>query len=204
MRMICKFVVASALMLAGTLLPAAAQQSEQPAQSKDHGAHHGGSEQKSMGGADSAGGGMMGHGGAMGHGGMMGHGMCPMMGEMMGGKRGKKGHGMMMRSVPMMEGRLAYIKADLEITEAQSPAWNGYADAVRARRSKMEAMHADMMKARESGNALQRMDARIKALETNLDSMKSLKPATEALYAVLTDDQKKKADQLLGGRCGMM
>ena len=61
-----------------------------------------------------------------------------------------------------------------------------------------------MMKARESGDALQRMDARIKGLETMLDSMKASKPATEALYAALTDEQKKKADQLLAGRCGMM
>ena len=130
---------------------------------------------------------------------------CPMMGDMMGGKRGmKKGHGMMMHSVPMMEGRLAYIKADLGITEAQMPAWNEYADTVRARHTKMEDMHAGMMKAKESGSALQRMDARIERLESMLDSLKALKPATDALYAVLTDEQKKKADQLLGGGCGMM
>ena len=48
------------------------------------------------------------------------------------------------------------------------------------------------------------MDARIKGLETTLDSLKALKPAMEALYAALTDEQKKKADQLLAGRCGMM
>ena len=61
-----------------------------------------------------------------------------------------------------------------------------------------------MMKTKEGGSALQRMDARIKGLESMLDSLKALKPATEALYAGLTDEQKKKADQLLGGRCGMM
>ena len=154
-------------------------------------------------------GGRMGQGG-MGQGGMMGGGMggmtgCPMMSDMMGGGKGKKGmgHGMMMHSVPMMEARLAYIKADLEITEAEMPAWNAYADAVRARHKTMESMHADMMKAKESGSALERMDARIKAMESMVDSLKALKPATEALYAVLTDEQKKKADELLGTGCGM-
>ena len=112
-------------------------------------------------------------------------------------------HGMM-HSVPMMEARLAYIKADLEITEAQTAAWDAYANAVRARHAAKESMHPDMMKAKESGSALERMDARIKAMETMVDSLKTLKPATEALYAVLTDEQKKKADQMLGGRCGMM
>jgi hypothetical protein len=47
------------------------------------------------------------------------------------------GQRMMLRSGPMMEARLAYIKADLQITEAQLPAREGYADAVRARRSTM-------------------------------------------------------------------
>ena len=129
---------------------------------------------------------------------------CPMMGF---GRRGTKqgmGHGAMMHSVPMMEGRLAYIKADLEIADAQMAAWDAYANAVRARHATMEGMRAEMTKAKESGSALQRLDARIKALESKLDSMKALKPVTEGLYAVLSDEQKKKADQLLGGGCGMM
>ncbi len=61
-----------------------------------------------------------------------------------------------------------------------------------------------MMKAKEDGTVMDRMDARIKAMESMVDSLKTLKPATEALYAVLTDEQKKEADQLLGGGCGMM
>jgi len=132
---------------------------------------------------------------------------CPMMGDMMGFRRGMKqgmGQGAMMHSVPMMEGRLAYIKADLEITDAQMAAWDAYANAVRARHATMEGRRAEMMKAKESGSALQRLDARIKALESKLDSLKALKPVTEGLYAVLSDEQKKKADQLLGGGCGMM
>ena len=149
----------------------------------------------------------------MGRGGMRGQDMggqdisgCPMMGDIMG-RRGMKqgmGHGAMMHSVPMMEGRLAYIKADLAITDAHLAAWDAYAGAVRGRHSTMESMHADMLKAKESGSALQGLDARIKAMESQLDSLKAIKPVTEALFAVLTDDQKKKADQLVGGRCGMM
>ena len=41
-------------------------------------------------------------------------------------------------------------------------------------------------------------------MESMVESLKALKPSTEAVYAVLTDEQKKKADQLLGGGCGMM
>ena len=136
---------------------------------------------------------MMGQGGMMGRGGMVVQDMpgqdmggCPMMGDMMGfGRRGMKqgmGHGAMMHSVPMMEGRLAYIKADLEITDAQTPAWDAYAGAVRAKHATMETMHADMMKAKESGGVLERMDARIKTMESKVASLKALKPVTEALY----------------------
>jgi LTXXQ motif family protein len=140
-------------------------------------------------------GGMMG-----GPGGMMGKANCPRMGGMMGG--GMMGKGMM-HSRPMMEARLAYIKADLEITDAQMDAWNAYADAVRKRHDSMVGVRADMMKAK-SGNAVERLDARIKATEAKLESLKALNPATEGLYNVLADEQKKKADELLGGTCGMM
>jgi LTXXQ motif family protein len=67
---------------------------------------------------------------------------CPMMGKGMMDKS-------MTQAGPMMEARLAYIKADLEITEAQTTAWEAYAAAVRARHTAMEGMHADMMKAEE-------------------------------------------------------
>jgi len=149
--------------------------------------------------------GMMG-GGMMGDmmggpGGMMGKANCPRMGGMMGG--GMMGKGMM-DSRPMMEARLAYIKADLEITDAQMDAWNAYADAVRKNQATMEGMRADMMKAMQGGTAVDRLDTQIKATEARLDSMKALKPAIVGLYAVLTDAQKKKADMLLGGACRMM
>jgi LTXXQ motif family protein len=51
---------------------------------------------------------------------------------------------------------------------------------------------------------MQRLNARIKAMESKVESLKALKPVTEGLYDVLGDEQKKKADQLLGGGCGMM
>jgi hypothetical protein len=148
----------------------------------------------------------------MGHPGMMGS--CPMMGGMMGQGMMGPGMGMMMGSGPMMglmmgtgpmmEGRLAYLKAELGITDAQTSAWDDYVAAVKARHSGMQDMHAGMIKAMHSGNAVDRLDAHVKAMESMVESLKALKPPTVALYAVLSDDQKKKADQLLGGCCGMM
>jgi hypothetical protein len=81
---------------------------------------------------------------------------CPRVGKgMMGGgmmQGGMMGHGVMakdmMHSRPMMEAHIAYIKADLDITDAQMDEWNAYADAVRKRHAAMESVRADMMKPR--------------------------------------------------------
>ena len=55
-----------------------------------------------------------------------------------------------------------------------------------------------------AGSAIERLDARTKAMESIVESPKALRPATEALYKLLSDDQKKKADLLLGMGCCMM
>ena len=143
--------------------------------------------------------------------GMMGPGTCSMMGGMgpgmmMGwGMQGMMNPAMMgmMMGGPAVQGRLAYMKAELGITDAQTAAWDGYVSAVNARVTIMQGMHADMMQAMQTGSAIARMDAHIKAMQSMIDSMQALKPATNALYAVLTDEQKQKADLLLVTGCMM-
>jgi hypothetical protein len=205
-----KLVVAGIIVTMMPVVPAIAQQPSQqpPTMSQDQGGGMMGQGQGGMMGQGQGQGGMMGQGsqggGMMGQGGMMGG--CPKMGGMkMGGMMGggMMGKGMM-HSRPMMEARLAYIKADLEITDAQTAAWNAYADAVRAHYGAMATAREAMSKAMQSGKTLERMDARIQATQAKLDSLKALRPATEELYKVLTDEQKTKADQLLGVACHMM
>jgi hypothetical protein len=130
---------------------------------------------------------------------------CPMM-DMMG--QGMRGHGMMggryggMSAI--VDGRLAYLKDELKISEAQTEAWNGYADAAKSRANVMQGMREGMMGVMQKGGAVERMDTRIKGMEALLESMKAIKPATEKLYSVLTDEQKKIADELIGAECGAM
>jgi hypothetical protein len=145
-------------------------------------------------------------GGQRGMMGMMGGG-CPTMGMMGGGGWGEGGQGMMRRQPrmgAMVDGRLAYLKEELDITDAQAAAWEGYASAVKARVELMRGMHESMFDAMQKGTAAERMDARIAGMEAMLESMKAIKPATEALYAVLSDEQKKVADELIGTDCGAM
>lgn len=180
-------LIAACAAMALAASPALAQQSGQGGMMDEDGQGMGQHGQKGHG--------MMDRKGASGDQGMD----CPMKGMMDKGMMDKP----MMPSRPRMEAHLAYVKADLEITDAQEDAWNAYADAVRAGFTAMEGPREAMMKAMNSGNAVERMDARIEATETKLDNLKTLKPKVEALYDVLTDDQKAKADKLLGGGCGM-
>ena len=144
--------------------------------------------------------GMMGHGkmgpGMMGRGGMMGMmgGGCPMMG-MMGGEG----------NMPSFaEGRTAFIKAELAITDAQKSVWEAYSAALRKNLESMQGMRKTMMGTMQAASPVERLDRHITAMEARLQSLKEVKPALADLYAALSDDQKKKADGLLTGMGCMM
>ncbi len=130
--------------------------------------------------------------------GMMGQGMMG-QGRMRHGRMHRRG-----RMSAMAEGRLAYLKAELEISTEQETAWDAYAEAVNDRASTMQGMHQSMAALMDEGSAIDRMEARIAGMEAMLDAMKAVKPATEALYAVLSKEQKEKADELIGLGCGAM
>jgi hypothetical protein len=145
----------------------------------------------------------------------MAGGGCPMMGMMGQGMMGQgpmgqgpKGQGRMAGNQEMMgaiaESRLAHLKGELKITDAQADVWKAYADAIKARADVMQGMRTSMMDAMDKGGAIERMDIRIKSMEAMVESMQAVKPATEKLYAALAADQKKVADQLIGVDCGAL
>ena len=138
---------------------------------------------------------MMGMMGMMGQG-MMGQGWGTWRQGMMGNRQARIG--------AMIDGRLAYLKGELRITEAQKDAWDGYAVAVNGRVETMQGLHEDMFKAMQKGGAIERMDARIKGMQAMVDAMRAVKPATEKLYGALNAEQKKVADDLIGLDCGAM
>jgi len=55
-----------------------------------------------------------------------------------------------------------------------------------------------------SGTLPEKLAAREKAMTTHLEALRKLKAAVEPLYAALSDDQKKTADQLMVGPMGIM
>jgi hypothetical protein len=186
----------AAALLATTIGVANAQTAQ------DHASHHpdaaqetsdtGASPQKGCGTGDLAAAGKSGSEMLKGDmGAMTGGGMGQMM-QMMGG-------GMAMAPFSHVEGRIAFLKAELAITDAQAPQWSAFADALRERAKTMRDSMSDMMKADQPANVADRTDAMVKMMGAHLESMKTFAAAEKALYAALTDAQKTTADELLGG-----
>jgi LTXXQ motif family protein len=91
-----------------------------------------------------------------------------------------------------------YVKSGLSITDAQKGPWDAYAAALKNTPSSLTAMKDSMMTARSGGKTtVEQLDAQIAATESRLKALKDLRPTTATLYAALTADQKKKADQML-------
>jgi hypothetical protein len=133
----------------------------------------------------------------MGDGDMMG------MGWGMRGGRGPWGRGpdgMLDR----IEGRLAFIKAELKITEPQSAAWNELAGIIRTAAKQ----HNERMKAMFSGETraktlLERLDTQEQFMAARVEEIKQIKGSLKALYALLSDEQKKEADHIVLPMVGM-
>ena len=129
-------------------------------------------------------------------------GMMEMMRPMMAGG----GMGMPFEHV---DGRIAYLKAELGITEAQAAPWSAFADAMRADAAAMRAMHEEMTKGGMMTGAApvalpDRLATQRKMMSAHAAMLDRMEAAAKPLYAVLSADQRKVMDQAAPGSMGMM
>jgi len=105
-----------------------------------------------------------------------------------------------------VDGRLAYLKAELKITEAQEPLWKTYEAAARDNAKAMGDRCTTMMNPNGAvGLTLpDRLDRREQFMVARLDSLRAVSKALKPLYGSLSEDQKKTADQIFWGPMGMM
>ena len=143
-----------------------------------------------------------------GSGSMMGHGMMGEGQSMMGG-HGMMGGGsasMCGRMTAHIEGRLAFLKAELNITPEQEALWKDYANAVRDNAKTMSGRCTALMG--DSGASEKslpdRLDAQEQFVAARLDALRATNKALKPLYQALSDAQKKLADQLIRSSTGMM
>lgn len=143
--------------------------------------------------------------------------------------QGMMGHGMMgmMHPTQHVEGRLAFLKTELKITDAQAPQWKAYADAFRANTQRMNDLMADMMPggmmmggmmmgqgAMGQGTMNQGQPGKLmtvpdrfvwaeKHMAAHMEMLAAIKGPTLGLYGALSEEQKHLADELLMGHMGM-
>ena len=117
----------------------------------------------------------------------------------------------MMANCPMMgagashaEGRIAFLRAELAITDAQKVVWEAYAAQTKKNLQSMQDMQKTMMSMMDAKTPVDRIDARIAMMDKRGQVLKDVKPTLAALYTALSEDQKKKADQILTGMGCMM
>lgn len=115
-------------------------------------------------------------------------------------------------TIPMMmgsgtghtEGRLAYIKAELKITDVQMPQWNAFADAVRANVAAMADLHRSVASNQRAGVGLpERLAFEDKLLSAHFAAVKKSHVSLIKLYDVLSLEQKKLADGIVIGFMGI-
>jgi LTXXQ motif family protein len=104
-----------------------------------------------------------------------------------------------------LEGRLAFLKTELKITDAQLPQWNKFADTLRSNTRKLAEMRMLIPTKGQAASmtAPERFDHIDKVMTAMQDIVQSTKGAVGPLYAALSDEQKKIADSLLRGPMGV-
>lgn len=105
-----------------------------------------------------------------------------------------------------VEARLAYLKTALKITDAQQAQWDTFAEVQRKHAREADQrmqMRRTQMEKREKGErptAVERMEFRQKMLAMRSQRLGELISAGKPLYAALSPEQQKIADQLLAPR----
>jgi hypothetical protein len=128
------------------------------------------------------------------------------MANMMGMMQMMRMMGPGIAGIDHVEGRIAFLRTELKITEAQAGAWNAFADALRTSAKKLGEARGSMMPGagqQQASTMTEGLDLQEKWLLARLESTRTLKSAVASLYGTLSDDQKKTANELLAPHMGM-
>lgn len=105
-----------------------------------------------------------------------------------------------------VEARLAYLKTALKITDAQQSQWDTFANTLRKQAREMDARIEARRAQRAQGKrdvqvtAIERLERRQERLALASTRLNELVGAAKPLYAALTPEQQKVADELLAQR----
>ena len=101
-----------------------------------------------------------------------------------------------------IDGDLAFLKAELRITDDQAQEWNRFAQAFTVDMKKRASLcreARDRAKEMQSANLLDTVSMAEQQLTQRLESLRAMKAALQPLYASLGKDQKRMADRIMRG-----
>jgi hypothetical protein len=108
-----------------------------------------------------------------------------------------------MEATDHIEGRLAFLHAELKINDSQQKAWTQFADRLRKNAKTLgEVRNATMMKP-ANGEMRPMLPRKLDIQEQALTARLELTRAYRDLYGALSEDQKKIAEKLLIAQMGM-
>ena len=107
-----------------------------------------------------------------------------------------------------IDGRLAFMRTELKITDEQMPPWEAFASVVRDTAEMHNALMRSTMEEVSSGEFQkkplpERLSIQETHLEARLEQVRQVKEKADALYAVLDDEQKEAADDVVLPMMGM-
>jgi protein CpxP len=100
----------------------------------------------------------------------------------------------------MVAQRIADLHSQLHITSAQEPKWNKFAAVMRNNARQLDQAYQQRADKLDSMNALQNMESYARIEKTRVNDVQKLVPAFRTLYASLSPQQKKTADELFRAR----
>ncbi len=100
-------------------------------------------------------------------------------------------------AVEHTEAQIKQLQGALNITEAQKELWINLTQVMRENAKDMDAFTKDRAENTKTMNAVEHMKLHSQITEAHLSQMKKLIPPFEALYASMTDEQKKSTDTII-------
>jgi hypothetical protein len=100
----------------------------------------------------------------------------------------------------LVDGRIAFLKAELKVTAAQEAQWQQVATAMRDNASALDQAIAMARQNRSATDAVQRLEQHQQFAKLRADGDARLLTAFKPFYASLSPEQQQMANRLIGGR----
>ncbi len=123
--------------------------------------------------------------------------------KMMGGGGAQMGMGGMAMT-DHVEGRIAFLRAELRITDTQAKVWDAFASALRDNAKRMKEASMPMMSDAAAPSFMAHLDSQERMHAMKLEEVRATRTAFVPLHEALSTEQRKTLDELLATHVSMM